>query len=116
MPRFKQLQFDVSDPGVAASAAQRWDGGSATLVFTYTAAASSTVTDLQISFDGTTYVDLDDRNGAQVTISANGVAGAVYFNLGELSDCLVRLNTTGGGGATTTGTCFVRPSKNRTNG
>ena len=119
MARYDKLTWAISDPGtgtIAEDAAAEWPGGKAYIHMDLTAAASSTVIDVQMRVGGLTYTDLNDRNGTQVTLSANGAAGAALFDLGDLPACDIQMNVTGGGGATTTGNIVIVSGKHKSDG
>ena len=117
MPKYDKLVYAISDPGVAASAGQTYSGGPGNYVINISAAAASTVIALQGSMDGgTTFVNWNDRNGAAITVTANGAAATAHFYLGDCGETVFRLNTSAGGGATTTGTAWIQTGINIFNG
>ena len=79
-----------------AQAAQVCPGGRCNILTAATFAATTTLK-FEVSVDsGTTYVDLYDITGTQVTATVNGAAADQYYTVDLPTNCLIRANCTAG--------------------
>lgn len=102
MARNSNVNFEYSST-TGATAAQNFAGGSAA-VATYGVFAASTTIVLEMSFDGTNWIPVEDILGNDVTDTVNGATGTSHFTV-SLPTCQLRINVSAG--TMTSGNTYV---------